>query len=238
MSSTPRLDRHGASRHPVEVFFAGVLGGRIGTRGLSSRSGPLNGGAALAHDLFSVKDRVVIVTGSSRGIGRSIVEEMARAGAKVVISSRKIEACNEVWDALRAEGADATAVACNADRKDELRRLVDTTLKTYGRIDCVASNVGINPVYGLLKDLPDEVWDKVMSTNVRSAWQLANMSLPEISRAGGGSFIVASSISALRAAAGQGVYAVSKAAASHLAVDLANERGSRQYTASTQLHQA
>ena len=159
--------------------------------GRELRPGPLNareillpGRDCLAHDLFSMKDRVVVVTGSSRGIGRSIAEEMARAGAKVVISSRKIEACNELRDALRAEGADATAVACNAGRKDELQRLVDKTLEIYGRIDCVVSNAGINPVYGPLKDLPDEAWDKVMSTNVRSAWQLANMSLPEISRTG------------------------------------------------------
>lgn len=179
----------------------------------------------MAHDLFSMKDRVVVVTGSSRGIGRSIVEEMARAGGKVVISSRKIEACNELRDTLRAEGADALAVACNAGRKDELHRLVDATLETYGRIDCVVSNAGINPVYGPLKDLPDEAWDKVMSTNVRSAWQLANMTLPEISRTGGGSFIIVSSISALRAAAGQGAYAISKAAVSHLAVNLASEWG-------------
>jgi dehydrogenase/reductase SDR family member 4 len=157
----------------------------------------------LAHDLFSMRDRVVIVTGSSRGIGRSIVEEMARAGAKVVISSRKIEACNEVRDALRAEGADATAVACNAGRKDELQRLIDATLEAYGRIDCVVSNAGINPIYGPLKDLPDEAWDKVMSTNVRSAWQRANMTLPEISRSGGGSFIIVSSISGLCAVGGR-----------------------------------
>jgi dehydrogenase/reductase SDR family member 4 len=183
------------------------------------------GGESLARNLFSMKDRVVLVTGSSRGIGRSIAEEMAHAGAKVVISSRKIDACNQVRDRLRAEGAESIAVACNVGRKEELEGLVRATLEAFGRIDCVVANTGINPVFGPLKDLSDEAWDKVMATNVRSAWWLANLTMPEMAHGGGGSFIIVSSIAALRAAPGQGAYAISKAALSHLAVNLASEWG-------------
>jgi dehydrogenase/reductase SDR family member 4 len=181
----------------------------------------------LARDPFSLAGKVAIVTGSSRGIGRSVAEEMARAGAKVIISSRKIEACEAVCEELRVQGHDATAIACHIGRKEELQNLVERTIERHGRIDCVVANAAVNPVFGPLKELSDEAWDKVMATNLRSTFWLANLALPLMAERGGGSFIIMSSIAALLGTRSQGAYSVSKAAEAQLARNLAVEWGPR-----------
>src|SRR5215469_326206 len=106
--------------------------------------------------LFDLSGKVALVTGSSRGIGRAIVEECARAGAKVVISSRKIDACEAVREALAKEGHEAIAVAAHAGSKDELKVLVEKTVAQYGRLDICVANAGVNPHYGSLMDASDD----------------------------------------------------------------------------------
>src|SRR5271170_2399490 len=118
--------------------------------------------------LFDLTGKVALITGSSRGIGRATAEAMAEAGAKVVISSRKADACNAAVAELAGRGFDAIAVPCNVSAKDELQRLVDATMTTWGRIDILVCNAGINPVYGPLASVPDSAFDKVMGTNLRS----------------------------------------------------------------------
>jgi len=178
-------------------------------------------------ELFALTGKVAVVTGSSRGIGRSIAEEMARAGARVVISSRKVEACEAVCRELRAQGCDAIALACHIGRKEELQNLVERTIERHGRIDCIVANAAVNPVFGPLEKLSDDAWDKVMATNLRSTFWLANFALPRMAEGGGGSFIIMSSVVALLGTRSQGAYAVSKAAEAHLARNLAVEWGSR-----------
>ena len=175
--------------------------------------------------LFDLTGQVAVVTGSSRGIGKAIAWQMAAHGAKVVISSRKADACEAVATELREAGHDATAIACHVGDKDQLQNLVDTSIATYGRIDVLVCNAATNPVYGTTAEMTDEALDKIMNTNVRSTFWLCNMVLPGMAERGGGRVIVLSSIAALRGNNVIGTYGVSKAAEAALVRNLAVEWG-------------
>ena len=180
-----------------------------------------------ASDPFRLDGKVAIVTGSSRGIGRAIATALARAGARVVVSSRKADACAEVVQTLENEGLEAMAVGCHAGRRDELERLVGSTIERYGRLDICVANAAANPVLGPLATLPEDAWDKVMNTNVRAAFQLAGIALPHLEQTGEGSFLAISSIGALRTERGIGAYNISKLALVGLVQNLASEWGRR-----------
>lgn len=177
------------------------------------------------HPLFDLTGKVALITGSSRGIGKSIAQQFARAGAKVVISSRKIDACLTVRDEIIAAGGEAIAVACNIGRKEELQALVDATVAEWGRIDILVANAAINPVYGPLASVSDDAWDKIMGSNLRSTWQLCNMVMPAMAERKDGAVIILSSIAGLRGNPVIGAYGVSKAAEAALVRNLAVEYG-------------
>ena len=177
------------------------------------------------QDLFSLKDKVALITGSTKGIGLSIAETYAAAGAKVVISSRKAEVCEAVASELREKGYEAIAKPCHIGDKAQLQDLVDTTLATWGKIDVLVCNAATNPVYGPLSELTDDAWDKIMDTNVKSTFWLCNMVLPGMAKAGGGSVILLSSIAAIKGNDKIGCYGMSKAAEAALTRNLAVEWG-------------
>jgi NAD(P)-dependent dehydrogenase (short-subunit alcohol dehydrogenase family) len=174
---------------------------------------------------FHLTDKVAIITGSSRGIGRSIAETMAALGAKVVVSSRKAEACEAVADGIRRAGGDATVISCNVSRKGEVEALVAGTLKHHGRIDILVCNAAVNPVYGPLRELSDEAFDKIMGANVKSNIWLANLVIPGMAERGGGAIVIISSIGGLRGSEVLAAYGISKAADFALARSLAVEWG-------------
>ncbi len=176
-------------------------------------------------DLFSLHGQVAVVTGASKGIGRAIAEALAAAGAKVVISSRRGEACEEVAGAINESGGEAIALACNISHKSDLQGLVDRTLEHWGRIDTLVCNAAVNPYFGPLAEIPDEAYDKTMNTNLRSNLWLCNMVIPGMAARGGGAVILVSSIAGLKGHGQLGVYALSKAAAMQLARNLAVEWG-------------
>jgi NAD(P)-dependent dehydrogenase (short-subunit alcohol dehydrogenase family) len=174
---------------------------------------------------FDLQGRVALVTGSTRGIGRSIAEELARAGAKVTVSSRNAESCEEARQAMEKEGFSVMARSCNVSRKEELQALVDATLAKWGRLDIVVANAATNPYYGPITEIPDEALDKILANNVKSVLWLAGMTLPGMAEKGGGSFIVVGSIGGIIANTVIGAYGVSKAADHHLVRNLAAEWG-------------
>lgn len=175
--------------------------------------------------LFDLTGKVAVITGSSKGIGRAIAERMAEHGAKVVVSSRKQEACDVVTNAILAKGGQAFTKTCNIGRKEELQALVDATNEKWGGIDIMVCNAAVNPHYGLGSTLPDDAWDRVMDYNVRSNFWLCNMVAPGMKARGGGSMIIVSSIGGLRGSTHLGVYAISKAADMQLVRNLACEWG-------------
>ncbi len=175
--------------------------------------------------LFDLSGQVAIVTGSTKGIGKSIAQELGRAGAKVMISSRKADACEATRAELAAEGLTVMAQSCNVGRKDEVSALVDATLKAWGKVDIMVCNAAINPYYGPLGGLSDEIFDKVMGSNVRSNLWLSNLVIPGMAARGGGSVIMVGSIAGLKANTIIGAYGISKAADHMLVKNLAAEWG-------------
>ncbi|GGM03966.1 dehydrogenase [Pseudooceanicola nanhaiensis] len=175
--------------------------------------------------MFDLKGKVAVVTGSSRGIGRAIAEMFAEAGAKVVVSSRKAEACEEVAEAIRAKGGEAMVIPCHIGDTEQLQNLVDKTIAEWGQIDVLVPNAAINPVYGPLQDLGDEVFDKMLITNVRVINTLCKMVLPGMAEKGGGAVVVISSVAAIKGSTTLGAYGVTKAADAALVRSLALEWG-------------
>lgn len=176
---------------------------------------------------FRLDDKVAIVTGSSRGIGRAIAESLASNGAKVVVSSRKPEACEAVASGIRARGGEATVIPCNISHKAEVEGLVAATLKQWDRIDILVCNAAVNPAFGPLADLTDDVFDKIMGSNIKSNLWLCNLAIPGMAERGDGAVIIVSSIAGIRASRGLGGYGISKAADFSLVRSLALEWGPR-----------
>jgi NAD(P)-dependent dehydrogenase (short-subunit alcohol dehydrogenase family) len=177
--------------------------------------------------LFSLAGQVAVITGSSRGIGRAIALRMAEAGAKVVVSSRKAEACAEVVQAITdAHGADAAiAVPANISSKAELQHLMDEATRHYGRIDVLVCNAASNPYFGPMAGISDEQFRKVLDNNVMANHWLINFTAPQMLARQSGSIIIVSSIGGLRGSDVIGAYNVSKAADFQLARNLAVEFG-------------
>ncbi len=183
----------------------------------------------MPSNLFDLTGKVALITGSSKGIGRAIAEEMARHGAQVVISSRKGDVCEEVAkainDELAGEPGGAVAIPAHIGHKEEIERLVNETREKLGRIDVLVCNAAVNPFYGPMKELPDSAFEKVLGVNIMSNHWLAQMVLPEMIERQDGAIIVVSSVGGLKGSSDLGAYCISKAADLQLVRNLAVENG-------------
>lgn len=176
--------------------------------------------------MFDLSGKVAVITGSSKGIGKSIATEMARQGASVVISSRKAPACEAAAAEINGMGrGKAISVPANISDKAQLERLVAETRKQLGPIDILVCNAASNPYYGPTEDMPDEAFDKIMRNNILSNIWLIRMALPDMRAKQDGSIVIISSIGGLRGTPIIGAYGISKAADMALTRNLALELG-------------
>ena len=174
---------------------------------------------------FDLNDKVAIITGASKGIGEAMARGMAEAGAKVVVSSRKQEAVDEVALAFIKDGFSATGIACNMGNFDDIQALVEKTVDVYAGVDIIVNNAAVNPVYGPVLKTDTGVFDKIIDTNLKGPLELAKLCYPIMKERGGGSIINISSTAGLTPWQGIGIYSVSKAALIHLSKILAKELG-------------
>lgn len=161
---------------------------------------------------IDLQGRVALVTGGSRGLGRAMVLGLARAGADVVIASRRLEACERVADEVRTLGRQALAVSAHAGQPESLDGLLDATWARFGRLDILVNNAGTNPVTAGLSALTPALFRKVFEVNTQGPWYLASRAAPRMARHGGGSIVNVISVAGLKPPAYQGFYAASKAA--------------------------
>ena len=174
---------------------------------------------------FSLEGKVAMITGASRGIGRAIGLRLAQAGAKVVVSSRKLENVQAVADEITAAGGEALAVQAHVGRTDDVAALVARTVETFGRVDVVVNNAATNPHFGPLLSADEGQWDKILDTNAKGVFRVCKAVVPHMRAQGGGKIINLASVAGLRPSPGMGVYSISKAALIMLTQVLALELG-------------
>ena len=177
------------------------------------------------NEQFNLEGKVAIVTGSSKGIGKSIAHGLAQKGAQVVISSRKQEACDAVVKEFSDEGLKAIGIACHIGEEDQRRNLVEKTVNQFGRVDILVNNAAINPVFGPIEDVDPAIFDKIMDVNVKAPWALSNLVLPYMRQNKSGSIINIASVEALTPGLGLGLYSTRKAAILMLTKNQAKEWG-------------
>jgi NAD(P)-dependent dehydrogenase (short-subunit alcohol dehydrogenase family) len=188
----------------------------------------------MIDSLFDLSGQTALITGSTKGIGKAIAYRMAQHGANVVVSSRKAQACDDVTAEINAAfPGQAIAVPCNIGYKEQLQSLVDQTVAHFGPIDALVCNAAINPYAGPMAEIPDDAFDKIMASNVKSNHWLATMVLPSMKERKRGSITIVSSIGGLRGTSILGAYSISKAADMQLARNIAVEYGPHNVRANT-----
>jgi NAD(P)-dependent dehydrogenase (short-subunit alcohol dehydrogenase family) len=177
-------------------------------------------------DLFDLTGKVAVVTGGSRGIGRAVVLGFARAGADVVIASRKVDNCEAVAREVE-ESTDrhALAVGTHVGHWDQCDRLVETVYNEFGHCEILVNNAGMSPLYPSLAEITEDYYDKVHGVNLKGPFRLAVQFGTRMAEADGGSIINVSTIGSLRASGLELVYACAKAGLNALTIGLADSLG-------------
>ncbi|NOX60966.1 MAG: glucose 1-dehydrogenase [Chloroflexi bacterium] len=175
---------------------------------------------------FDLTDKVAIITGASRGIGRAIAETYAAAGAKVVVSSRKQDAVDTVAESIREQGGDALAVAAHTGSMEAIQALVAATEETFGGVDILVNNAATNPHFGPILSAEESQWDKILDVNLKGYFRMVKACVSSMQKRGGGKIINMASVAGRTPLPGMGVYCVSKAGALMLTEVLAAELAS------------
>ena len=183
----------------------------------------------VSTELFDLTGKVALLTAASKGMGKAMAEGLAEHGARVMLSSRKLDQCEAAANEINAKCREERVFghACNAGYKDQLRALVDATHERLGPIDILVGNAGVNPAYGPMSEITDEAYDKIMSTNVKANHWLVQMVAPDMIERGGGSIMITSSTGAFSPSLVLGTYNISKVAVIALVRNLAAELGPR-----------
>jgi NAD(P)-dependent dehydrogenase (short-subunit alcohol dehydrogenase family) len=161
---------------------------------------------------FDLDGKIAVVSGASRGIGASIAQLLARYGAHVVVCSRRLQSCQQVVDAIEAEGGSAAAMACNIGKLDDIESLFAAIGEQHGRVDILVNNAAANPYFGPILDTDAAAFQKTIDVNIRGYFFMSLAAAKLMRRAGGGAIVNIASVNGLKPMAGQGAYSLSKAA--------------------------
>ena len=179
----------------------------------------------MTDDLFDLTDRVAVVTGGSRGLGRQMALAFADHGADVVIASRKLDNCEQVADEVRAKGRKALAVAYHAGSWSDAERLADTAHAEFGVVDVLVNNAGMSPLYPSVDAISEDLYDKVMNVNLKGPFRLSAIIGTKMAAGRGGSIINVSSVASQSPTPNELVYGAAKAGVNNLTVGLARTLG-------------
>jgi NAD(P)-dependent dehydrogenase (short-subunit alcohol dehydrogenase family) len=175
-------------------------------------------------DVFDLENKVALVTGGTRGLGRAMAEGLAQAGASVAINSRKQEACDEAAQEIHeATGSATLSAACHAGDWDGLAVMVERVTERFGRLDILVNNAGINPVPTPVLEMTQEYWDKLQTVNLKGPLRLAQLCVPLMAETGGGSIVNVSTVGSYIGGQGMSAYSSSKAALNNLTKVMAQE---------------
>ena len=174
---------------------------------------------------FRLDNKVAIITGASKGIGKAIAKALGQQGAKIVIVSRKREAVDETAKEFCAEGIEAIGIAAHMGNSDQIKNMVSQTVKHFGGIDIIVNNAAINPTFGPIIETDNAIFDKIMEVNVKGPMELCKLAYPFMKQKGAGSIINISSIEGITPGLGLGLYSISKATLIALTKVLAKEWG-------------
>lgn len=177
------------------------------------------------EEIFSLKGKVALITGGSRGLGREMALAFAQAGADVIITSRKIESCEEVAREVEALGRQAFPYACHVGRWDQVNDLVEAAYDRFGKVDILVNNAGMSPLYDSLVDVNEQMWDSVINLNLKGPFRLSALIGDKMARGDGGSIINISSIAATSPTPVEVPYSAAKAGLNALTLGLANTYG-------------
>ena len=180
---------------------------------------------ATPAERFDLTGKVAVVTGGSRGLGRAMVLGLAAAGADVVVASRRLESCEEVAEAVRAVGRRALAVSCHVGHWDDLETLADRAYEEFGEVDVLVNNAGMSPLYGDVREVTEELWDKVLDVNLKGVFRLTALVGSRMKARGSGSVVNVSSTGAIRPTPWIIPYAAAKAGVDAMTVGFAHALG-------------
>ena len=175
--------------------------------------------------LMDFTDKVVFVSGSSRGIGEAIVRAFAANGARVIVSSRDQAACEKVAESIRENGGNAQAKAAHAGRMEDVQAIFDWIQSEYGRLDVLVNCGGTNPFYGLIGDTPEAAFDKTIDVNLKGPFYLSANAVKMMKEQGGGAIVNVASINGITPGHLQGIYSMTKCAMINMTKAFAKEYG-------------
>lgn len=177
------------------------------------------------EEIFSLKGKVALITGGSRGLGKEMALAFAKAGADVIVTSRKIENCEEVAKEIEKLGRRSMAYACHVGRWDQVEGLVEAVYNRFGKVDILVNNAGASPLYDSLVDVSEKLWDSVINLNLKGPFRLSALIGDKMVKGDGGSIINISSIAAVRPTSNEVPYGAAKAGLNALTVALADTYG-------------
>lgn len=179
----------------------------------------------MATQLFDLSGKIALVTGASRGIGEAIARLLAEQGAHVIVSSRKLDDCQQVVDSITASGGSAEAIACHVGSMDDIAALFETLRSRHDRLDILVNNAAANPYFGSILDTDLGAYNKTVDVNIRGYFFMSVEACKLMKQQGGGCVVNTASVNALQPAEWQGIYSITKAAVVNMTKAFARECG-------------